>query len=230
MKKTQSICFLFYFVLFDVSASVIRLEETNIGLAVINENIEDYRKAWNKLKPLPSAEVFKILTATDYRGNNLLHMMARVRRSREVFAGEMLQLSIVLIDDFNAHDIFENRNRKGLSPKEVAEKADNSFAAEYLTTASNRVKKMRNFSSTISEKEQSQKLEEVMVPASVPLKYGTVGGALVLNGMIFTVAGLTFGDAPTAILGITEGFIGLTVCQDAFNIIKKVNHSKDTQK
>ena len=220
MKKIKLISPLLFFISFNVSASIIQLEETEIGLAVINENIEDYRKAWNKLGSLPTDKASQILTATDYRGNNLFHLMAQVRQSHEAFAGEMLQLSFVLMSDFNVYDIFEARNKKGLSPKEVADKAGNTRASEYLTTASNRVKKMQNSSSTVVKG---------MVPSDMPGKYGVAGIVLALNGGLFVSTGLTFKDPLILTVGVVEAFFGIKMCREAFEI-KTNRHSGNMQK
>ena len=233
MEKIQYIFFFLFFISFDISADVIRLEDTDTGTAVINESITDYRKAWNKLKSLPYDKAFKILTATDYRGNNLLHLMARVRQSREAFAGEMLQLSVILIDDFNAHDIFEARNKQGLSPKEVAVKADNPLASEYLTTASNRAKKMRNINMDMSRIDQNStvKAERLKaVPWDMTANHGMVGMFTLLNGMVFTLTGLGTSDVGTLLIGIPQIILGGAACRQTFQIFQEKNRSSGPKK
>ena len=232
MKTAQYIFFFLFFISSPISfAARLYLDETDIGKAVIAEDIEAYRKAWDALNRLPSQKAFEILTSTDHERNNILHLMAQVKKSREVFAGEMLQLSIILIDDFDNHEMFEALNKQELSPKEVAMQEGNSRAAEYITTASNKVKKMRNAPSNVAERtEKAKKLENVMVPAHVPVKYGVAGTFLALNGLTLLGIGLSFQSADVTLMGVISGGAGVRMCYEAFNMIKEINHSKDMRK
>ena len=230
--KTAQYIFLFLFLVLSPisSAFTLYLDETDIGKAIINEDIDGYRKAWDALKRLPYQKASEILTATDHKGNNILHLMAQVKKSREAFAGEILQLSVILIDDFDNHDMFEAVNKQELSPKELAIQEGNSLAAEYLTTASNRVKKMRNVAFNVVERtEKSKKSTEVMVPSSMPGRYGVAGIVLALNGGLFISTGLAFGDPLILTVGVVEAFAGVRMCQEAFKI-KTNSRSGNMQK
>lgn len=225
MKIAQHIFFFLFFVSsLTSSAFTLDLNETDIGKAIVNEDIEAYRKAWDALKRLPYWKASEILTATDPKGNNILHLMAQVKKSQEAFAGEMLQLSIILIDDFDNHDMFEALNKQELSPEEVAMQEENSRAVEYLTTASNRVKKMRNApSGTVERTGESKKFSKI----SVPVKYGAAGALLTLNGLTLLRMGLSFQNADVTFSGISSIGAGGWMCYEAFNMIKKINRSKD---
>ena len=127
-NKIQYI-FLFFILSYNSASQALSLEETDIGKAVIEENITDYRRALDQTSHLPYDKAVEIITATDSEGNNLLHLMAQVQKSREAFAGEMIQLSIILIDFLNIQDIFEQFNKEGLPPHQIAIKEKNSIAA-----------------------------------------------------------------------------------------------------
>ena len=223
MRSIQYIFFFLFFVSSPVSSAfIVHLDETDIGRAVINEDIDGYRKAWGKLKSLPSSKAFGILTAKDRKGNNLLHLMAQVKRSQEAFAGEMFQLSIILIDDFNNHDIFDDLNKKGLSPKEVAMQEGNSIAAEYLTTASNRVKKMRNVPSVVEGIEGKSGIWP-----NIKATYGVLGGFAVINGVTLFLQG---DPASALLLGVPQIVLGWRACHQSFNMLEEENNSSNTKK
>lgn len=191
-------------------------EETDLGRAVINENIEDYRKAWNVLENKSIQEITDILKLTDPDGNNFLHRMAKVTKSRDLFAGEMLRFSVVSIE-LGFYEIIESDNKQGLSPTEVAQKVGNSIGLEYLTIASNMVKNMR--------KENDPKKNERTVSMSVKEFNFFTGASMILlaSGIDFLGAGLLGNDLHMLTSGVIQTTIGGSACYQAVKLLKEYN-------
>lgn len=184
------------------------LENTEIGQAVKNESIKDYKKALKKLKALKqqkslsNKEIHKILMAEDQQGNNLFHLMTQVQKSQKKFAGEALYLAVSLMGTgIDPLELLQKDNKDDLQPREIARKNENSTALSYLTEAENMIKRLKLNPGTTND---FYSLEEL------------------LGGMLFTSGGITFlmgainGDLLTSTAGVVQGLVGGGACYLSF--------------
>ena len=212
--------FLLFIPLHFSSSAALSLEDTKIGKAVISESITSYRKAFSQINSMSIEEAERILTATDANGNTLLHLMAQVKKNREAFAGELLKLSVILVDDFNNRDIIEEVNNRGLTPVEVAFQSENEIAKEYLITVVNAVRKQINNPSSWNQQTGQSNLKNIEVHPRLLIRYGAGGGVLVLNGLIFLAAGMLGGDPSISLVGAVEIGVGGIMCHQAFKTLR----------
>ena len=122
------------------ASEALPLDQTGIGKAVLSGSLERYQEELKKLKAAPYEEAYRALTAKTKAGNNLLHLMAR---APEPLSHQIAPLFIgFFLPDEGAELILQGAalNASGLSPKDVAEKAENNIAYEHLTYIDNWIK------------------------------------------------------------------------------------------
>ena len=212
--------FLSFFMLFfalSAKAENIQLEKTDIGQAVQQENISEYRKALKNLEKGDQKMALKVLKAEDQSGNNLLHLMTQVKNSREQFAGEILRLSIIFmqLNDFSKIDQVNNEN---LTAKQTAKKADNSLAFEYLNEAENAIKLIGNDDIQLKNK-KLKNLTELFYKENI--KKGLLGGMLLFPGSLFTLGGLSSGSLELFLFGLPQFLLGGGACYEVFKTISQ---------
>ena len=199
-----------------------RLEETDLGKALIRgASIADFRKEYEKLTKLPPPSALAVLTAKDGKRNSALHYMVQVKEEdREAFAGEALRYSLDLMNYMDHYDIFDDWNKEGLTPRDLARRVGNSTAAEYLRLVENMAKNHREnrlrsgsdeTKSTINQTEAEQARQTAL------FKKGVLISLVLLNGSFFTVSGIALGHPEVFLgFGLPQLIIGGWGCYDVF--------------
>ena len=207
----------------DLDSPPINLENTKLGEAIKNENLNDYREALKELENRPYQEAIEVLTAIDNKGNNVLHLMAQVKNHRESFAAEMLNLAVSL-DQLDSEKILESKNNQNFSPKEIAREVKNFIAVKYLTTAENLIKRIRNegLRATVSQETDSINLQ-IFFKRELVIKKAALGGMIFLMGITFFPAGISIGDPLITLIGAGQMLMGGRACYEAFKTRKKLN-------
>ena len=173
--------------------------------AVLNENPEDYER---ETKNLTEMELKKItVEAETQTGDNLLHLMAKVKSHQSYFATKIPQLIERLTIHETEKTLFK-LNKKRLFPLEVAEKLGNTAVQNTLSVIKNTLKENRV---------KKDKLNWMKTELRA---FSGIGLLLLLNG---TAVLLTGGELPG---GITGGLFSLAggglSCYAAFQKSRKI--------
>ena len=193
------------------------LENTSIGRAVIEEDIDQFSVALRKLESVPNRQVVKILNARDEKDNNLLHLLAGAQGPhREQFAERILYLGYILLY-FDLLDLaLDAVNDQNRSPREWAEHKSNPLAIEYLGMIKN-----TTFQKPSQAQEQGPEMKEL-------IRSNLFLSALsITSGLVFVDLALMTGNPSYYLLAFPPLTIGGYECIKAFKHLKKNKQSDE---
>ena len=173
--------------------------------AILDESPEDYERETGNLTEEELKEI--TMEAEAQTGDNLLHLMAKVKSHQSYFAAKIPQL-IEQLTVHEAEKILFKLNKKRLFPLDIAEKLGNEAAQSVLSTIRN----------TLTE---NHKKEEKRGWLRTELRiFQGLGLILLLNG---TSVFLTGGELPGGIAGGLFSLVGGGLsCYAAFKKIQEI--------
>ena len=203
------------------------LSATLLGTLARRGDVQDYRAAWATIAQLPFDErqqqISEVLKAKDSQGNNIFHLMSQ----HELLAGDMLHLAIIAIEYFEIHDPIDDRNHKGLTPRETALKAKNSPGAEYFVSMENRIKRLRlgGLSPDLPDKNNITHLPPEIVQ-DLTSKKAMLGTLVLANGILDLL--ISGGQPLIFAIGALQVYLGGQACQEAWQKMQELsNRSKN---